>query len=82
MKRSPKKNGSVDQRFKKLMPPLCRLLEVKRALGKEADARWLELDLDETEAILGSLVSSAMAKLREEGAAGAGAAQKKLRRKQ
>jgi hypothetical protein len=72
----------VDRRFKKLMPPLRRLVEVERALGKEADARWLELDLDDTEAILRSVVSSALAELLEEGVAGAGAAQKKLTRKQ
>ena len=43
-----------------------RLVEIKRQLGKEAEAQLLEWDLDETDAILASISAAALNELREQ----------------
>jgi tetratricopeptide (TPR) repeat protein len=74
-----------------LLPMIRRLVGVWRRLGKEAEARALELDLDETEAIMKQVNAFPLQQLREEiraerqqhqGGGTGGAAKKKLTRKQ
>lgn len=51
----------------KVLLPIMRLVvEVKRELGKEEEARALELDLDESEAILDSISAAALNEVRDE----------------
>ena len=79
--------------FNHLVSALRCLVDIKRRLGKEAEVRALEQDLDETDAILPSMSAAALNELRDEmrgetqragpGSAGAaGQKKKKLTRKQ
>ena len=52
--------------FNHLVSALRCLVDTKRRLGKEAEARALEQDLDETEAILPSMSVGALNELRDE----------------
>ena len=52
--------------MKLFVPVMRRLVEVKRKLGKEIEARALEQELDETEAIVECMVMFPLQELREE----------------
>ena len=52
--------------FMHMFPPLRRLGDIKRGLGKEAEAWAMALDLDETEAMLVSRSAAALNELQEE----------------
>ena len=58
--------GLVTAGWRHLIVAMRRLVEVKRRLGKEAEAQLMELDLDETEAIMASMSAAALTELQEE----------------
>ena len=58
--------GLASTGFRCMILALQRLVEIRRLLGKEEEARALELDLDETEAILASKSVAALNELRDE----------------